>query len=67
MGSSQALTDKMGHFAWCALVALKRALRDGLVSSDAQQNLFLSRWHAKKMTTATEPETAFHLYAEAEY
>lgn len=46
MSSSQVITDKTGHFAWCALVALKLALLDGLASSEAQQNLFLTRWLA---------------------
>lgn len=32
--------------AWCALVALRLALRDGLPASDAQKNLFLTRWLA---------------------
>lgn len=46
MSSSQVITDKTGHFAWCALVALKLALLDGLSPSEAQQNLFLTRWLA---------------------
>ncbi|EMP6174916.1 DUF2913 family protein [Citrobacter amalonaticus] len=32
--------------AWCALVALALARRDGRVSSRAQENLFLTRWLA---------------------
>lgn len=41
------VTDpKSGHLAWCALVALKLAQQEGLVSSDAQKNLFLTRWLA---------------------
>lgn len=35
-----------GHMAWCALVALALARRDGLVRSTAQENLFLTRWLA---------------------
>lgn len=46
VSSSQALTDKTCHFGWCALIALKLALLDGLSSSEAQQNLFLTRWLA---------------------
>lgn len=46
MSDIQTLTDRTGHFAWCALVALKLAILDGLVSSEAQQNLFLTRWLA---------------------
>ncbi|EJJ3932104.1 DUF2913 family protein [Salmonella enterica] len=32
--------------AWCALVALALARREGCVSSPAQENLFLTRWLA---------------------
>ena len=39
-------TDKAGHLAWCALVALGMARRDGTVTSPAQENLFLTRWLA---------------------
>lgn len=35
-----------GHFAWCALVALALAKLDGRVSSEIQENLFLTRWLA---------------------
>lgn len=38
------LTEKSGHLAWCALVALAR--QDGCVQSPAQENLFLTRWLA---------------------
>lgn len=34
------------HLAWCALMALGIARRDGIVSSPAQENLFLCRWLA---------------------
>lgn len=42
------LTQKSGHLAWCALTALALALarQDGAVCSDAQENLFLTRWLA---------------------
>lgn len=40
------LTDKSGHLAWCALVALALARQDGGVLSPAQENLFLTRWLA---------------------
>ncbi|KAA5920960.1 MULTISPECIES: DUF2913 family protein [Pantoea] len=40
------LTEKSGHLAWCALTALALARQDGTVSSDAQENLFLTRWLA---------------------
>ncbi|EBD1136384.1 DUF2913 family protein [Salmonella enterica] len=40
------LTEKSGHLAWCALVALALARQDGGVRSPAQENLFLTRWLA---------------------
>ncbi|EIK0627739.1 DUF2913 family protein [Salmonella enterica] len=40
------LTEKSGHLAWCALVALALARQDGGVISPAQENLFLTRWLA---------------------
>jgi len=38
--------DKTGHLAWCALVALQLAHQDGLISSESQENLFITRWFA---------------------
>lgn len=43
---SQTLTKKAGHLAWCALMALHLAEREGTVRSDMQKNLFLIRWLA---------------------
>ena len=40
------LTEKSGHLAWCALVALALARQEGGVLSPAQENLFLIRWLA---------------------
>ena len=40
------LTEKSGHLAWCALVALALARQDGGVLSSAQENLFIIRWLA---------------------
>lgn len=40
------LTEKCGHMAWCALVALALARQDASVRSPAQENLFLTRWLA---------------------
>ncbi|MDK4218986.1 DUF2913 family protein [Pantoea agglomerans] len=37
----------VGHLAWCGLVALNMARQSGMVSSPAQENLFLCRWLAK--------------------
>lgn len=39
-------TEKAGHLAWCALVALRLAVLEGSVVSAAQQELFLTRWLA---------------------
>ncbi|MEZ6878845.1 DUF2913 family protein, partial [Enterobacter sp. KBR-315C3_2022] len=38
--------DKTGHLAWCALVALQLARQDGLINSESQENLFITRWFA---------------------
>lgn len=43
---TQRLGMLSGHMAWCALVALALARRDGIVRSPAQENLFLTRWLA---------------------
>ena len=40
------LTEKTGHLAWCGLIALALARRNGDVLSPAQENLFLIRWLA---------------------
>ena len=40
------LTEKSGHMAWCALMALALAREEGGVQSPAQENLFLTRWLA---------------------
>lgn len=40
------LTEKSGHLAWCALVALALARQEDGVLSPAQENLFLTRWLA---------------------
>jgi hypothetical protein len=44
--NTDSLTLQSGHLAWCALVALHLARQDGAVNSDAQANLFLTRWLA---------------------
>lgn len=38
--------DRTGHLAWCALVALQLARQDGLISSESQENIFITRWFA---------------------
>lgn len=40
-------TGKTGHLAWCALVALLTARENGLVESESQENLFITRWFAQ--------------------
>jgi hypothetical protein len=39
---SVTLTEKSGHLAWCALVALALARQNGDALSPAQENLFLT-------------------------
>ena len=39
--------EKTGHLAWCALIALLTAREDGLVASESQENLFITRWFAQ--------------------
>lgn len=41
-----SLTEKSGHLAWCALIALAMARKDGAACSAVQENLFLTRWLA---------------------
>ncbi|MGK3126444.1 DUF2913 family protein [Candidatus Pantoea formicae] len=36
----------VSHLAWCGLIALNTARRDGIATSPAQDNLFLTRWLA---------------------
>lgn len=40
------LSERAGHLAWCALMALALARQDGGIQSVAQENLFLTRWLA---------------------
>ncbi|MBW5840124.1 DUF2913 family protein [Yersinia enterocolitica] len=55
------LTEKSGHLAWCALVALALARQDGSVQSPVQENLFLTRWLAtalkqRRFTRVVSPD-----------
>lgn len=43
---TNSLTEKSSHLAWCALIALHTAMKDGLVVSESQENIFLTRWLA---------------------
>lgn len=45
--SPQAVTDALGHLAFCALAALHLARQDGNVNSPYAENLFLLRWLAQ--------------------
>ncbi len=36
----------VSHLAWCGLIALNTARQDGIATSPAQDNLFLTRWLA---------------------
>ena len=40
------LSEKAGHLAWCALIALALARQSGGIQSVAQEDLFLTRWLA---------------------
>lgn len=44
MKDSTTLTQKTGHLAWCALIALQLAKSDGQAQSESQENIFLIRW-----------------------
>lgn len=39
-------TNKTGHLARCALIALHTARQDNIVRSESQENLFIIRWFA---------------------
>lgn len=53
--TESALTAATAHMAWCALIALHTARQDGRVQSDAQENLFLTRWLAEARRTRRFP------------
>ncbi|QLK63913.1 DUF2913 family protein (plasmid) [Enterobacteriaceae bacterium Kacie_13] len=56
---TESLTKKSGHLAWCAMIALHLAKRDGQVSSEHQENVFLTRWLATALKQHRFPrETA---------
>lgn len=57
--NTESLTKKSGHLAWCAMIALHLAKRDGQVSSEHQENVFLTRWLATALKQHRFPrETA---------
>ncbi|MGQ7146526.1 hypothetical protein ACUOA8_47255 [Escherichia sp. SS-MK2] len=43
IASGQLVSGKAAHLAWCGLVALHLARRDGRIASKIQENLFLNR------------------------
>lgn len=48
-------TARTSHMAWCALIALHTARQDGHAHSEAQQNLFITRWLAEAQRTRRFP------------
>jgi len=57
--NTEALTNKSGHLAWCAMIALHLAKCEGQISSETQENLFLTRWLATALKQHRFPrETA---------
>ncbi|QMR43080.1 DUF2913 family protein [Klebsiella aerogenes] len=48
-------TTATAHMAWCALIALHTARLDGVAGSEAQQNLFITRWLAEARRTRRFP------------
>ena len=47
----------VSHLAWCGLIALHTARRDGIATSPAQDNLFLTRWLANAEKQRRFPRT----------
>ncbi|MBK4771914.1 MAG: DUF2913 family protein, partial [Pantoea sp. Morm] len=47
----------VSHLAWCGLIALHTAHRDGIATSPAQDNLFLTRWLATAEKQRRFPRT----------
>ncbi|HAK9759000.1 TPA: DUF2913 family protein, partial [Escherichia coli] len=43
--------------AWCGLVALHLARRDGRIASKIQENLFLNRWRSTALKQHRFPRT----------
>ncbi|MEV23051.1 DUF2913 family protein [Salmonella enterica] len=61
------LTEKSGHLAWCALVALALARQDGGVISPAQENLFLTRWLATALKQRRQMGVSAKLASKLDY
>lgn len=55
MTDKSAQTTRTAHMAWCALIALHTARQDGTVLSEAQQNIFITRWLAEARRTRRFP------------
>ncbi|QXD00954.1 DUF2913 family protein [Klebsiella sp. PL-2018] len=49
--------NKAGDLAWCGLIALALAKRDGIVQSASQENLFLTRWLATALKQRRFPRS----------
>ncbi len=59
-----ALTEKSGHLAWCALVALAQTRQDGGIHTPAQGNIFLTRWLS---TTLKQPRFSREVKLDIEW
>ncbi len=62
------LTEKTGHLAWCALVALALARQEQGELSPAQENLFLTRWLAaalKQRRFSRDDGTGYRVVTES--
>lgn len=55
MTDTSPQTAATAHMAWCTLVALHTARHDGRIRSEAQKNLFLTRWLAEAKRTRRFP------------
>lgn len=67
-----SLTEKSGHLAWCALIALALARKDGTERSAAQENLFLTQWLAsaqkqRRFSRDVAPDIAWLLKQGRQY
>ncbi|EIY0405179.1 DUF2913 family protein [Escherichia coli] len=57
IASGQLVSGKAAHLAWCGLVALHLARRDGRIASKIQENLFLKRWRSTALKQHRFPRT----------
>ncbi|MBG0912487.1 DUF2913 family protein [Escherichia coli] len=57
IASGQLVSGKAAHLAWCGLVVLHLARRDGRIASKIQENLFLNRWRSTALKQHRFPRT----------